>query len=387
MSDLAQLWKLPLALTAAPFYRRSHPHLWLVSEAPSSAHDNGYWFFKYLRTHHPEQECVYVISADSPELAKVQALGSTVAYGSLKHWVMYLAAEKRASNQKAGNPNAAIFYALEVSGLLRTKRLFLQHGITKDDMPWLYFDQTKFSGFICGAEPEYKYVQECFGYPENAVFYTGFCRFDALHDETATHSRQVLIMPTWREWIADEDGRMATIEGTNDITKTEYFLAWNEFLRSPCLAELAEKYGVTFTCYPHHEMQKYLHLFPASNSYLEVLSSTKADVQELLKTSAMLITDYSSVFFDMAYMKKPTFFYQFDEAKFRKGQYKQGYFDYHRTAFGSWHGSLDSLLDALELALSGGLKVDAAFENEHAKYFPLYDTSNCERVYQAMKEM
>ena len=36
-----------------------------------------------------------------------------------------------------------------------------------------------------------------------------------------------------------------------------------------------------------------------------------------------MITDYSSVAIDFAYMKKPTLYYQFDEEKFRRGQYAQ----------------------------------------------------------------
>lgn len=44
----------------------------------------------------------------------------------------------------------------------------------------------------------------------------------------------------------------------------------------------------------------------------------KYDVQQLLKESLLLITDYSSVFFDMMYMNKPVIFYQFDENQYRK---------------------------------------------------------------------
>ena len=44
-----------------------------------------------------------------------------------------------------------------------------------------------------------------------------------------------------------------------------------------------------------------------------------------------MITDYSSVFFDFSYMRKPVIFYQFDEKKFRKAQYAEGYFSYKNT--------------------------------------------------------
>ncbi|WP_257940879.1 DegT/DnrJ/EryC1/StrS family aminotransferase [Bacteroides muris (ex Fokt et al. 2023)] len=79
-----------------------------------------------------------------------------------------------------------------------------------------------------------------------------------------------------------------------------------------------------------------------------IASWEKYDIQELLKSSAIMITDYSSVFFDMIYMKKPIIFYQFDEEKYRKYQYGEGYFDYHHNAFGNTCSSSDLVIKELE---------------------------------------
>ena len=58
------------------------------------------------------------------------------------------------------------------------------------------------------------------------------------------------------------------------------------------------------------------------------------DVQDLLIRSQILITDYSSVFFDFAYMKKPEIFFQFDNERYRNSHYKEGYFSYELDGFG-----------------------------------------------------
>lgn len=44
-----------------------------------------------------------------------------------------------------GKPNAAICYVLEVYGILRNKRAFLQHGIITADLSFLYYPHTKMS--------------------------------------------------------------------------------------------------------------------------------------------------------------------------------------------------------------------------------------------------
>ena len=148
LNDIFQIWKLLASILPALFYRCFNKNLWIVCEDAMEARDNGYWFFKYLREKHPEQSCVYAIKKKSVDYQKVAKLGRTVEYGSLAHWILYLASSKKISSQKAGNPNAAIFYFLEVYGLLHDKRIFLQHGITINDSRWLYYSATKMTGFI-----------------------------------------------------------------------------------------------------------------------------------------------------------------------------------------------------------------------------------------------
>ncbi len=385
-NQIIQIWKLPVAFVVAPIYRLRHNKLWIVSEAPNEARDNGYWFFQFLREKHPEQECVYAIQKSSHDFSRVAEIGKTVEYGSLLHWIMYLASEVQISSQKAGNPNAAIFFFLEVYGFLKNRRLFLQHGVIINDLKWLYYDVTKMSGFVCGALPEYEYIRERFGYPASAVRYTGLCRFDGLHD-FATDPELILIMPTWREWIADEDYRLLKYEGTTEIPKTGYFRHWIAFLQDSELAEIAATYHVRFIFFPHREMQKYMQYFPESTDYLEIADGHKYDVQDLLKRAALMITDYSSVNFDMLYMKKPVIYYQFDYEQFREGQYAEGYFHYQDNPFAHSFRNAPEVFAELREYIGRGYKVSEQYLKAHSEYFPLFDQNNCERVYQVAEQL
>ena len=90
--------------------------------------------------------------------------------------------QKSISSQKMGKPNAAICYVLEVYGILRNKRAFLQHGIITADLSFLYYPHTKMSLFVTSTYDEWKYVNDRYGYPEGYVQELGLCRFDQLHD-------------------------------------------------------------------------------------------------------------------------------------------------------------------------------------------------------------
>lgn len=385
-SDILSFFTFLAAIPQALILKRKRPDLWLICEEFSEARDNGYWLFKYTRESHPEQDCVYAIDKNSVDYNKVKDLGEVIQYGSYKHWVYYLAASKNISSQKGGKPNAAVCYVLEVYGILKNKRVFLQHGITHNDVPWLHYDETKMSLFICGAKKEYECVKRTFGYPENAVQYTGFARFDGLHNADVKEN-QILVMPTWREWIATPTSKSKELDDMTDFTRTEYFIRWNELLSSEELADILEKNNLNMIFYPHRNMQKYLSYFNAKSDRIILADWRKYDVQGLLKESSFLITDYSSIAMDFGYMRKPMMYYQFDEEKFRKGQYGEGEFSYRNDGFGPVCTTLGDVLLTFKEYVSNNLKNTEKYRKREEDFFPLWDENNCERNYLAVKNI
>ncbi len=384
--DIGHLFLFVLALPVSLIYRLFRRDLWLICDNKNEARDNGYHLFRYIREHYPEQDIVYAISRRSPDFAKVKDLGKTVRYGSLRHWILYLSARKNISSQKGGKPNAAVCYFLEVNGIIKNTRIFLQHGIIKDDMPWLYYENTKMRMFVCSTEREWRYVSDTYHYPEGWVKKLGIARLDALHD-MKVKEKQVLLMPTWRSWIATPTSASYSIEDVSEFTNTTYFKAWNSFLGSRRLSEILKKYGLTLVFYPHRDMQPFLKYFDIHDENIIVAKWPGHDVQELLKESAYLITDFSSIAMDFAYMKKPLQYYQFDYQDFRKGQYPEGYFSYERDGFGPVCYDQEGSLDELERAAEKGFRNDEVYLSRHDGFFDLYDTQNCERNYRAIKEL
>ena len=384
--DIGHIFKFILALPLSLVYRRKRKALWLICDNENEARDNGYHLYKYIREKHPETDAVYAISRRSPDLERVKPLGEVVNYGILRHWIYYLSARYNISSQKGGKPNAAVCYVLEVKGIIKNTRIFLQHGIIKDDMPWLYYNETKMRMFVCSTDREWKYVSEKYGYPEGWVKKLGICRLDCLHDMQVKR-KQVLLMPTWRSWIATPTSASDEIEDVSEFTKTEYYRGWSEFLSSGRLHEILSRNDLQLIFYPHRDMQPFLHYFNVTDERITVAKWPEYDVQELLKSSAYLITDYSSIAMDFAYMKKRLMYYQFDYDDFRKGQYPQGYFSYERDGFGPVVYTAQAALDELEAAAEQGFTNPPEYASKHDGFFDLYDQSNCERNYQAILEL
>lgn len=360
-----------------------HREIWLISERGNDARDNGSVFYRYLRENHPELEAYYVIARTSVDREKLENFGNLVDYRSLRHYLLFLGASKLISTHVMGmSPNREFFLWLlcRTNGKLwRGKTVFLQHGVIKDLMPEFFREHAKLDLFLCGAERECQFVREQFHYSPEAVQCTGLARFDRWC--SGSPKRQLLIMPTWRMWLRHAPGDPQEL-----LWKSDFRKAWNALLNSPRLEALLCRYDMTACFYPHPQMQPYGNLFQTTQAHVRIADSSQEDIQKLLRDSMLLITDFSSVFFDFAYMRKSILYYQFDEEAYRAGHYAAGYFDYRLDGFGAVVTEEDTLLDALEAALRKDCKVIAPYLQRMEAFFPNKDTENCERIYRAVKE-
>ena len=131
----------------------------------------------------------------------------------------------------------------------------------------------------------------------------------------------------------------------------------------------------------------FLEKFQIKSNRILTAKFPEYDVQTLLKESVYLITDFSSIAMDFAYMKKRLMYYQFDYEDFRKGQYGEGYFSYEKDGFGKVCYTLETALNEIERAVEGNFENESVYLKRHDEFFDLYDTNNCERNYRAIKEL
>lgn len=380
LADCASIFPMLAALLLKPFMSSRYRDTWVICERRDEARDNGLWFFKHLCENHPQQKCVYFIDQQSPDYDLVNTIGPTERFGGIKHWLAYFTAPYLISSQSC-KPNGFLCTLLERSGLFTPNHVFLQHGITINRAPYLFANRRKVKYFITGTIQEAKFVEDALGHKGGVVQLTGFARFDGLHGNKPSEGT-VLVMPTWRKWLRKKSERRSGAD--NDIMHSEYVQQWKRFLNSKKLVELLEVYDLNILFFPHSNMLSVLDVQTLLPETARVQLATEENIQACLQNAALLVTDYSSVFFDMAYMKKPTLFFQFDELEFRRCHYPEGWFDYGDTAFGEVCHTLDELISALGAAASAGFEISSSFEEEHVQTFPWWDEQNSERIYRLL---
>ena len=350
--------------------RIDNSNIWLISERGVDARDNSLHFYRYMKAKHPETKIRYVISKKSPDFKKIEA-SDVVEFGSREHFVLFKTAGTLISTHIMGySPSMSLFWRMDKRRLLKLKgkRVFLQHGIICNSEPSLNSDSTKLDIFITSTKQEHDFIRDDNNYDEKVLKCTGLCRYDSLVDESSSDINKILIMPTFRKWL----------NYTNNFTDTDYFKYWNDLLNDEDFLEYIEKNNIKVLFYPHHEIQKYINFFSSRSNNVTICSSQKYDIQALLKTSNILITDYSSVQFDFAYMGKKVIYYQFDKKEFYDKHYKKGYFDYNRMGFGP---VCIKKQDIIKHLTDDNFN---SYDNRIKNFFEYRDHNNSDRVYEAI---
>ena len=350
--------------------------IWIVAENPNEACDNGYIFYKYLKKEHPEINSYYIIKKGVKDYEKVIKLGNVIFYRSLKHWIYYLNADKIFVTQKYANPSQALFYILHNMNIIKNNRIFLQHGVTKEDLIYFHYRKTKFNKFICGAKREYEFILKKFGYPYNSVVYTGFARFDNLSLEPNNSSEMILIMPTWRKWIF------------NVKEDYKYFEVYNNLVNNKKLINYLRQNGYQINFVLHKNMKLYKERIKSNNNVIKIYNNEEIDIQELLNKCRMLVTDYSSIAMDAAYRQIPVIYYQFDLKKFEKEHHKLegSYFSYEKDGFGEIITNEEELVNKMIDYCGKDFKIEEKYLNRMKVFFERRDKKNCERIYLSCKD-
>ncbi len=352
-------WWLPLV--------RPFTGIWLVGELPHRAQDNGYHLFRWLRTTRPDRRAYYVVDADSPDLPRLEGLGNVVLRRSTEHVrLAYLA------NRLVGTHHAEYLLPSRDPRVVRGARgvrVFIRHGVsgTKN----MVGNYGRFApGFAtdrvhASSDRERDTAIREFGYRPAQVRVTGLPRFDALLAPLDEPPSGVLVIPTWREWIGTHEAFEAS----------EYREAWQSVLAHPRLARaVADGLAVTFILHPN--MGSFAEAFGAPG--VRVLRQGDADVQTLLRTHAMLVTDYSSVGFDVALLGRPVAYFQFDQERFFGPH--GSHLDLDADLPGPIVHDADALVDEVLDARARGFTVLPAHVERARALVRYHDRRNCERV-------
>ncbi|MFJ7286829.1 CDP-glycerol glycerophosphotransferase family protein [Curtobacterium sp. NPDC098951] len=383
-------WALATSLRL-PWTRRRFAHAWALMDKNDLANDNAEHLYRHLAKEHPDTNPWFILEKNSDSWRRLKKEGfKLVEYGSWRWKQLLLSADHLASSH-------ADYYVTHPMnrrryGNPRYKFTFLQHGVTQDDLSrWL--NTKPFDLMISVTKPEHESFVGTGPYKFTAreVALTGFPRHDELlrKREQAQSADLIVIIPTWRQYLVGE-----RVNNANERLKvanfldSEYAKRYSDLLNDPTLAEIAAAQGVRVVFMPHPHMRPYLSDFAVPKG-VEVLDFASDDIQSVIARAAMVITDYSSIAFEAAFVGVPVAYYQFDRAEFWGGKNprRRGYFDYNHDGFGEVAYERDDLVDIVARSARNSFTVESRYADLAREAFGFRDQGSSERVYRAMRAL
>ena len=344
------------------------------------AQDNGYFFFKYCMDADVEKdfdgEIYYVLDRKAADWKKVRPYHKhVIRFLSLKHLIYLQACKLMISTDTKGHAYVWRSMGSSIKKLSYKKKLvFLQHGVTAFKRG--HFERGTNVGcesFITTSKFEHDIIRNYLGYTEEEVPVTGFARWDVLHDKSEGH-REILMMPTWRSWLDDAE---------NDVfAESEYCKNYMALLNDPRLDKILQEKDVRLNFYLHPKFRKFITEFSVVSDRIRLIPFGEAPLNELMMECNLLITDFSSVAWDVYYMNKPVLFYHFDldEASKTLGFYM----DMKNDIFGERAETPEELMQLIIEYVERDFKIKKVYEEQRSKYFPYIDDDNSARIWKAI---
>ncbi|PEJ59469.1 hypothetical protein CN692_04540 [Bacillus sp. AFS002410] len=363
-----------------PFFDKKD--IWLGYEKFSStAQDNGYYFFDYCYKQNKHKNFYYIIKEDAADIVNLEDKKDKVLkFMSFKYMLYMYAAKLLVSSESKGHSYDIRIQKGHLKIALDQKRfVFLQHGVTALKRVDYVFKKTKQNAvdlFVATSDYEKNIIKDYFGYDEDEIIVTGFCRWDVLQDKSVPEEKEIFLMPTWRSWM---DGIPE-----EEFVQSDYFKNYVDLLTSSKLKQLLEEYNVTLNFFLHPKFMEHLHHFKATNDKINIYQFGEIKVNEFLMKSSMLITDYSSVAWEMYYQKKPTLFFQFDIDKYTK--FQGSYLDMEKELFGERSLTVQDLIVQIEKYIKRDFKEEEKYAEMRKKYFKYIDQNNCERTFNEIND-
>lgn len=376
---------------------RRYADAWTLIDHVTDGDDSAEVLFDHLRRERPDVNAWFVIDRRSADGRRVRRRhGSRVVhYGSLR-WLLLMLNTKHLISSHADDPVTRPREVLDVAGSAPWTFTFLQHGVIQNDLSrWL--SPKKIDLFLTSTRAEHASIvgdHNRYAFTSKETQLLGMPRLDDLRARAERLSHEpdlVLVAPSWRYWLSKpptpESPRRKQV--IDDFATTDYAENWLGLLRSEELAAACREHGLRIGFLPHPNMEAALDRIELPPEVMP-LRYSDGDVRDLFTRAAVLVTDFSSVAFNTAFLERPAVYFQFDRERVEAGDHsgRRGYFSYETDGFGPVVGELEDAVEATVRATAQAGRLVAPYSDRATEAFgPVRDGKCCERVVAAVENL
>lgn len=384
----------------AAFYRISHylyktfsskKEVWIVSDR-KNAGDNGEAFFQYLgELNDPQVKCYFAIDKNDKDVNKIKKYGKVLYFDTFKYNMLFMKSSKIISSQADPFVYMGDYKDKNyIKDLFNFDFIFLQHGIITNDLSsWLNKFSKNIKLLITSTKVEYNSIinNPVYGFDKNVVKLTGLARYDKLKNAKVKYNNSIMLAPTWRASLVGPVNTVTKKREYNPKFKdSELYKFYQKLFNDKELLKKIEDNKCMIRVCLHPNMIHQLKDFNSPSKNIVFLN--EFEYKEEFINNDLLITDYSSIRFDFAFLKKPVIYNHFDMEEFFRGQlYEMGGVSYEEEAFGPIVYNYDDLKKELITFIDNKFVLSKKNNKNIERHFAFIDNNNCKRIYDEIKKI
>lgn len=367
--------------------------LWITADKMFKQLDNSFEIFKYVSKEKIKDIDYYYASVnDNLDNQIIQQYGKTLDLRVKKEFIKFLASDKVVVSYLSILEMKEIWkYNKDaIADLFDFDLVYIGHGILHVDLRAMY-SKFKINAKLCTTAGigEQQYMAKEFGYRDGVVKLTGLARYDYAYNcykNNQDNRNIVLIAPTWRTYLSKSGDKEEIRVYDPNFKNSDFFKFYQALITNDKFLKALEigGYKALFKLHPMAKLQMVDFQF---NNLIEPFVDGIHDTYEF-KNICHLITDYSSIAFDYAYINVPIIYCQFDKKQFYSSHtYSQGYFDFERDGFGKVCYDFDTTIIEVVKILNNNCIVQEEYQKRTKETFAYVDNENCKRIYKEIKNI
>lgn len=249
------------------------------------------------------------------------------------------------------------------------KFIFLQHGVVTSNLskPFNAYYSQIYKMIVSTFHEKNEVLSEDFNYifQKDDIIESGIPRMVPLFEKNekikksqrGKSIRRILVCPTWRTSLSaisvNENKKI------DEVMQSEYMVNWLGLLKLPAISSKKDV-EVSFCLHPnmYQLMQENPllkdRILQNIGSNVRLIDPGNSSYQQLFLDNDLLITDYSSLHFDFAFIGKPVVYFQFDQKDFYGAThaYSKSSFDFSLNGFGPVVQDINSLNELLNYCVA-----------------------------------
>lgn len=364
----------------APFFQNQT--IWMYADRVVRGGDNGEYAYDFARRQNDGIKKYYLLAEGSQTADEFRRNNKPyLKAGTLRQRILFLHSNQIYATRV--NPVRTFGLDKDQDAILRDlysfRVIYINHGLVVDKLDYVLNRRAENISKICvvSSRERSNLEGESYGYSPESIIETGFARFDGLRSQP---KKQVLLAPTWRSYLHKPQRGNRVSSKSQDFTDSNYFKTFNSLINNEPLNDALKNLGFTLTYLLHPNTSSQRDDFKGASESVKVVAA-EGDVsyEQLLRESAIMITDFSGVQFDFAFMRKPVIYYHPPSIP---AHYDEASFNYHDDGFGEVAEDEAQLVSRLTQYLVEGCTMRDEYIGRVNSFFTHLDHENSRRIYE-----